>query len=236
MKKHLADILCRLTRNDETLSELIFEADEEIGLDFLQALGLSLARNTHIASLVFLNNFLSEEHVRLIGNIKCESLRNLTVQNNNISDERLTALLEISTLQSVNFSYNGLGDAAAERLAQHPSIMHVNASFNLIGNDGIAALLRSCKLQTLEAEGNKFDASIASLVFENKTMRDINLRNEHIDRQLNQRFKDHVASNYPADMGQRPKKDLFFQAEKKASDSMDEQKRVGPNNLWCSIL
>lgn len=230
MKKYLENLLGRLTQNDEKLSELIFEVDEEIGLDFLEGLGLALARNNHIVSLVFLNNFLSEEHVRLIGNIKCESLRNLTVQNNNLSDENITLLLKISTLQSVNFCYNGICDAGAQRLAQHSSIIHVNVSFNQICNEGITALIRSSKLQTLEAEGNNFDASIASIVFENKTMRYINLRNEQIDRCLNQRFKDHVASNYPAANSQRPPKNQFFQAEEKVACSVDEDQSVKPDN------
>lgn len=236
MEKHLANLLCRLNRNDETLSELIFEAGEGIDPKFLEGLVLALAKNTHIASLVFLNNFLSEEQLRLIGAIECKSLRKLTVQNNNISDAGLTALLEISTLQLVNFSYNGIGDAGAKRLAQHPSIIHVDVAFNLIGNDGITALISSSKLQTLEAEGNDVDASIARVVFENTTMREINLRNRQIDRQLNQRFKAHVAGNYSAGSDQRPKKDQFFKAEEKASRSMDEGKGGNPDNQWCLIL
>jgi Ran GTPase-activating protein (RanGAP) involved in mRNA processing and transport len=233
MKKTNLDLLHRLSSNDKTLNSLVFEVSEEIDLEFLQLLVSALEKNTHITSIIFLDNFLSEAHANLIGSIRCTSLCHLTVQNNNICDKELKELLKIPTLQSLNISYNGITDEGAKQLAQHPLIRAVDISFNNLGNEGITALIASNKLHILQAEGSKADLSIKNVIFENRSLQQINLRNQSgITRSVNQSFMEYVSRNHPSDKSLG--RDVFFKTHTSYVDTASTDKKNNSSGK-CNI-
>jgi hypothetical protein len=197
-------LISRLENNDPSLTTISFPSSETIELDFLNQIVDALKANTHVSSLFFLDNHLSPNHLQCIGKIRCSSLIELSIQNNNISDEGFIELLKIPSLQTINASYNNLSDESVFALLEHPNITNVDLSFNSIGNKGIIAAAQSTKLKQLDASGNRHDASVATSVLSNSTLVSINLRNKHISRDLNTQFSNHFFGKNPVQTTAQP--------------------------------
>ena len=192
---NMDELINKILTNDSELTALDFMASEDISLDDLARIVDALKSNTKIESISFLDNNLSDRHIDLISSILCRSLTNISLQNSNITDERLECLLRIDTLRFLNISYNGLTDIGAHLIASHPHLTDVAISFNCIGNAGVTALLSSNKLHRIHADGNIFDMAVSDVVFQNKTITEISLRNERISRDENNKFKLHASLN-----------------------------------------
>lgn len=175
-------IVDQLTSNSSELTSLVFDASQEIDLDDLQRIAAALKNNTKVTCLSFLDNYLTSEHIRLIGSIECSSLIELSLQNNNISDGDLHELLKIKTLQIMNLSYNNIHDAGAALLASYANLIELKIGNNKIGNVGMSALITSSSLLYLFAEHNLVDASISEVVLANFRLKNIQLRNQSIAR------------------------------------------------------
>ncbi len=195
---NIDDIIDHLTANSGKFTQLVFDASQDIDLEDLQRIVAALKDNTTVTCLSFLDNHLTSEHIRLIGSIDCRSLIELSLQNNNISDIDLDEILKIKTLQAMNLSYNKIEDPGACLLASYPNLIELNVNYNRIGQTGMSALISSNKLLRLYAEQNSVDASIADQVFANTSLRNVQLRNRMIDRNLQLRFNQHTAHNSQA--------------------------------------
>lgn len=189
------DILDRISANDPTLTHVGFETETTLDGEYLEKLKESLDQNTHVTTLVFLHNYINDDTAQIISRIRCASLRHISLQNNQISDEGAIAIASMS-LDSINMSYNFIHNKGAVAFAHHDSLNELDISFNQIGNQGLIALLLNKTINNLNVEGNQFDMESLKQVFSNTTLTKFKCRNKHVSSEFNtKQIQPHIQKN-----------------------------------------
>ncbi len=195
MRQSDIEILQRVRDNDPDLEVVFFETDEYSpypGLELIKSLVDALNENKFVTCLSLDGNYIKDEDAVELGRIRCPTLKELSLQNNNLTSKGVIEIAKIPQLRIINLSYNGIDDEGALALSSLSSLEKLYIDFNSIGNKGVEALLKNSSIKKLKMEGNLFDETGLESVFNNFTLFSINARNNNVSREYNQKAKDHV--------------------------------------------
>lgn len=198
MTKSDIELLQRIRDNDPYLEVVFLETDEYSpfpGLEFIKNLVDALNENKFVTSLNLNSNYINDECCVELGRIRCPTLKELSLQNNNLTSKGVIEIAKIPQLRIINLSYNGIDDEGALALASLTSLEKLYIDVNKIGNKGVEALLKNSSIKKLKIEDNVFDERGLQSVFNNFTLFSIKARSNNISQECNQKAKDHVANH-----------------------------------------
>ncbi len=194
MMKSNIELLQRIQDNDPELKVVFFVGEQCPGLECIKELVDVLNKNKIVTSLCLDSNYIDDECAVELGRIRCPTLKDLSMQNNNLSSKGVIEIAKIPHLTIINLSYNGIDDEGALALSSLASLEKLNISVNKIGNKGLIALLNNTSIRKLKIEDNAFDKSGLQHVFNNSTLFSIKARNNEISREYHQTVIDHISA------------------------------------------
>jgi Leucine-rich repeat (LRR) protein len=140
ISKDLVNNLKKMIEKQKKLHTLILETS---GIESEHITSLTnVIRNSQLHTLGLSGNKLGDAGVSELAQIKCQSLANLDLSNNNISQARESLISLSQQLTALNLNHNQIGDEIAVDLAtefQTFSLVSIHLAYNHIGNLGAIA-------------------------------------------------------------------------------------------------
>jgi patatin-like phospholipase/acyl hydrolase len=163
---------CLLTKDFSSLNR-------KVSLGEVQLVKSLSCSNPYFRTLEFLNAGITDTHLIQMGMIP--HLTDFLLYENNITDKGVEVLLTYPNLQKLNLSKNKITSRGVALLAKSPTLSHLQLYQIPVGDKGAESLSRNTTLTFLNLRETEIgDPGAQALATNNRTLRELNLRANHI--------------------------------------------------------